>query len=139
MQSQTRREVTSAQAYTIQRFSSDLLDTIDTLTRALETPPPPPLETQDPNQREDVLVVEHRNLYEGLRMIERILLRTLERHGLIVIATEGEALPVLHEVVKEVEGDEKDIGTIVSVVKKGYTLNGKVIRPAQVRSQLYRN
>ena len=114
----------------------DLLDTIDTLTRALETPPPPPLETQDPNQREDVLVIEHRNLYEGLRMIERILLRTLEKHGLIVIPTEGEALPVLHEVVKEIEGEEKDVGTIADVVKKGYMLNGKVIRPAQVRSHL---
>lgn len=136
LQSQTRREVASAQAYTIQRFSSDLLDTIDTLTTALETPPPPPLETQDPNQREDVLVAEHRNLYEGLRIIERILLRTLEKHGLIVIPTEGETLPVLHEVVKEVEGDEKDIGTIAGVVKKGYTLNGKVIRPAQVRSHV---
>lgn len=69
-------------------------------------------------------------------MIERILLRTLEKHGLIVIPTEGEALPVLHEIVKEVEGEEKDIWTIADVVKKGYTLNGKVIRPAQVRSHL---
>jgi molecular chaperone GrpE len=139
LQLQTRREVANAQAYTIQRFSSDLLHTIDTLTTSLETPPPPPLETQDPNQREDVLVTEHRNLYEGLRMIERILLRTLERHGLVGIPTEGEALPLLHEVVKEVEGEEKDIGTIANVVKKGYTLNGKVIRPAEVRSRLCRN
>lgn len=65
-------------------------------------------------------------------MIEKILLRTLERHGLEAIQTEGEALSVFHEVVKEVEGEDKDVGTISSVIQKGYTLNGKVIRPAKV-------
>ena len=69
-------------------------------------------------------------------MIERILLRTLEQHGLTVIPTEGEPLPVLHEAVKEVVGEEKDVGTIANVIKKGYMLNGKVIRPAQVQSHV---
>jgi molecular chaperone GrpE len=133
LQAQTRRDVAATQAYTLQRFSSDLLETIDTLTAALESSPPqPPLETADPNQREDVLVTEHRNLYEGLRMIEKILLRTLERHGLTSIPTEGEALPGIHEIVKEVESEKKDVGTITNVIKKGYMLNGKVIRPAKV-------
>jgi molecular chaperone GrpE len=39
---------------------------------------------------------------------------------------------VFHEVVKEVEGEDKDVGTISSVIQKGYILNGKVIRPAKV-------
>jgi len=65
-------------------------------------------------------------------MIEKILQRTLERHGLTTISTEGEALPGFHEVIKEIEGDEKDIGMIVGVLKKGYSLNGRVIRPAKV-------
>ena len=135
MQAQTRREVATAQAYTIQRFSSDLLDTIDTLTEALEScPPVPPLQTEDPNQKEDILVTEHRNLHEGLRMIEHILLRTLERHGLTVIPSEGEPNPVFHEVVREVEGEEKDKGTIGQVIKRGYLLNGKVLRQAKVLS-----
>jgi molecular chaperone GrpE len=103
------------------------------LTNALESfPPLPPLETTDPNQKEDVLVTEHRNLHEGLGMIERIFLKTLERHGLVPIPTEGEINPPFHEIVKEIEGEEKDVGTIARVVKKGYTLNGKVLRPAKV-------
>ena len=133
MQLHTRREVTSAQTYAIQRFSTDLLDTIDQLTTTLESDPPlPPLETTDPNQKEDILVTEHRNLHEGLQMVEHILLKTLERHGLTVIPTEGEVNPVFHEVVKEVEGDK--VGTIADVIKRGYTLNGKVLRPAKVDS-----
>ena len=125
----------AAQAYTIQRFSTDLLDTLDTLTEALESCPPlPPLETNDPNQKEDVLVTEHRNLHEGLKMVEHILLRTIERHGLMPIAAAGEPSPPFHEVVSQVEGEGKadEVGKIAKVIKRGYTLNGKVLRPAKV-------
>lgn len=125
----------ATEAFTIQRFSIDLLDTIDALSRALDANPPrPPLETEDSNQREDVLITEHRSLHEGLQMVERILMKTLERHGLLVIPTEEEPHSGLHEVVKEVEGEEKDVGKIAQVVKQGFRLNGKVIRPAQVSS-----
>jgi len=140
LQSQIRREVSASQAFTIQRFATDLLDTIDTLTDALESCPPlPPLESNDPNQREDVLVTEHRNLHEGLRMVEQVLLRTLERHGLTVIPSTGEVLPGFHEVVSEVDGDEKAVGTIAGVIKRGYVLNGKVLRPAKVPNSGNRN
>jgi len=86
----------------------------------------------DPNQKEDVLITEHRNLHEGLSMVENILLRTLDRHGLTPIPTTGEVMPGFHEIVREVEGEEKDVGTIESVLKRGYTLNGKILRPARV-------
>jgi len=95
-------------------------------------PPVPPLETTDQNQKEDVLVTEHRNLHEGLKMVEHILFRTIERHGLTPIATEGEASPPFHEVASEVEGEEKDVGNIAKVIKRGYMLNEKVLRPAKV-------
>ena len=59
-------------------------------------------------------------------------MKTLEKHGLTVIPVDEEPRLGLHEVVKEIEGDEKDVGKIAGVVKQGFTLNGKVIRPAQV-------
>jgi molecular chaperone GrpE len=65
-------------------------------------------------------------------MVEHILFKTLERHGMHTIPTEGEAIPGLHEVTGEVEGDEKDVGIIASVLKMGFTLRGKVLRPAKV-------
>ena len=77
-------------------------------------------------------MTEHRNLHEGLKMVEHILLRTIERHGLNPIQTEGEPSPPFHEVAAEVEGEGKDVGTIAKVIKRGYTLNGKVLRPAKV-------
>lgn len=111
----------------------DLLDTIDTLTTSLESCPPlPPLQTSDPNQKEDILITEHRNLHEGLGMVENILMRALERNGLTAIPTEGEPMPGFHEIVREVEGEENDVGMIANVLKRGYSLNGKVLRPAKV-------
>jgi hypothetical protein len=65
-------------------------------------------------------------------MIERILLNTLDKHGITVIPTEEEPLSGSYEVVKEVDGQEKDVGKIAGIVRQGYRLNGKVIRPVQV-------
>jgi hypothetical protein len=68
-------------------------------------------------------------------MVEHILFRTIERHGLTPIATEGEQpSPPFHEVASEVEGEGKDVGNIAKVLKRGYMLNGKVLRPAKVCS-----
>jgi molecular chaperone GrpE len=133
LQAQTRRDVLTTQASTIQRFSIELLDTIDALSKALDSNlPRPPLDGSDPNQREDILVTEHRALHDGVRMIERILLNTLEKHGIAAIPTEEEPLSGSHEVVKEVDGEATDVGKIAAIVRQGYRLNGKVIRPVQV-------
>ncbi len=67
-------------------------------------------------------------------MVEHILLRTIERHGLMPIAAAGEPSPPFHEVVSQVEGEgiADEVGKIAKVIKRGYTLNGKVLRPAKV-------
>lgn len=53
----------------------------------------------------------------------------LAQEGLEEIAADGQFDPSLHEAVDTREG-ENDI--ILEVVRKGYNLNGKVLRPAQV-------
>jgi molecular chaperone GrpE len=59
-------------------------------------------------------------------------MKTLEKHGLTVIPPDEELQLGHHEVVKEIEGEDKDIGRIASLAKQGFMLHGKVIRPAQV-------
>ena len=59
-------------------------------------------------------------------------MKSLEKHGLTLIPADEELQPGLHEVVREIEGEEKDVGKIAGVVKRGFMLHGKVIRPAQV-------
>jgi molecular chaperone GrpE (heat shock protein) len=66
-------------------------------------------------------------------MVEHVLLKTLERHGIVEIDVGDEPLPGFHEIVNEIESEsEKDVGKIKDIIKKGYTLSRKVLRPAQV-------
>jgi molecular chaperone GrpE len=69
----------------------------------------------------------------GLKMLEQQLSEALRSEGLEEIAAVGQPLdPERHEVVSYVESDEKPENTITEEIRRGYTLNGKVIRPSLV-------
>lgn len=66
---------------------------------------------------------------KGTMMAVKQLRQALAEEGLVEIDTSGKFDPVYHEAVDIQEGDE---GKILQVVLRGYTLNGRVIRPAKV-------
>ncbi len=69
----------------------------------------------------------------GLRMLQKQLTEVLQSEGLEEIAAVGKPLdPELHEVVSYVETDEKPENIVVEEIRRGYILNGKVIRPSLV-------
>ncbi|MBI4354590.1 MAG: nucleotide exchange factor GrpE [Candidatus Omnitrophica bacterium] len=72
---------------------------------------------------------------KGVHLIYRQLLGLLEKEGVKRIATVGERFdPHLHEAIAQVDAqDGQADGTIVEEVRIGYTMHGKVIRPAMVR------
>ena len=66
-------------------------------------------------------------------MIFRQLWELLEREGLAVVDPDGELFdPELHEAVQRVEDPAYKPGTVVTVMAKGYTLGGRLLRPAMV-------
>ena len=65
---------------------------------------------------------------KGVEMATRELRKTLEESGLETVQTD-QFDPNLHEAVEAVEGVD---GKILKVVEMGYTLNGKVLKPAKV-------
>ena len=68
---------------------------------------------------------------QGLEMVIKQFKDILTQEGVEEIVSEGSQFdPNLHEATQVVEG-EKD-GTIVKVVRKGYKINNKVLRPVQV-------
>ncbi|MEK7086990.1 MAG: nucleotide exchange factor GrpE [Patescibacteria group bacterium] len=71
---------------------------------------------------------------KGIFLIRNQLEDLLKKHGLekIAVASGDNFDPVRHEAVAEIESD-KPAGIIHEEVKKGYTLNGKVLRPARVK------
>lgn len=69
----------------------------------------------------------------GVILIERHLQTILERQGLGVIETQGKPFnPHEHEAIAEVVTSEQTPGTVVREYQKGYTMHGRVIRPALV-------
>ncbi len=65
----------------------------------------------------------------GVELAVKEFDQVLAQEGLDQIATDGAFDPSLHEAVDTRDGEDNKI---LEVVRKGYTLNGKVIRPAQV-------
>ncbi|MGA8905840.1 MAG: nucleotide exchange factor GrpE [Candidatus Bathyarchaeia archaeon] len=69
----------------------------------------------------------------GLRMLQQQLTEVLASEGLKEIPAIGQPLDTeLHEVVGYTESDEKPENTVVEEIRKGYSLNNKVIRPSLV-------
>jgi len=73
-------------------------------------------------------------LFEGVDMITKHLQGILKDQGLVVIDETG--IPFdhdRHEAVDTVEAEDCDENTVTEVLRKGYILSGKVIRPAMVK------
>lgn len=70
---------------------------------------------------------------EGFRLIERKLAAILERLGIERVGAEGELFdPNLHEAVAYDEHPSQPEGHIAHVLRSGYRMGERVIRPAQV-------
>ena len=69
----------------------------------------------------------------GFQMIYTQLLEAFTQAGLAPLAVEGQAFdPNLHEAVTTVPSEEHPEGTVITEVRRGYTLGGKLLRSAQV-------
>lgn len=71
---------------------------------------------------------------EGVDMIQKQLLATLEKNGLKEIDAMGMDFdPNMHHAVMQVAGDAEEENKVKEVLQKGYFLGSKVIRPAMVQ------
>ena len=70
---------------------------------------------------------------QGVSMTESLLTKAFEQNGLVKYAARGDKFdPNLHDALFEVPDPELEVGTLGQVLKAGYTLKSRVIRPAQV-------
>ena len=93
----------------------DLLPVLDDLERALTSAPPEIAESQWIN---------------GINLIQRKLVTTLENQGILEIKARGELFdPRYHEAVAQCPGKD---GQVVDVTRKGYQLHDRVLRPVSV-------
>ncbi|MDO8915933.1 MAG: nucleotide exchange factor GrpE [Coriobacteriia bacterium] len=75
--------------------------------------------------------LEH--LLKGVEMVSKQIMDVLGREGVEIIDPFGQPFdPNLHHAVNQVEDREVPEHTVVEVFQKGYSMNGRVLRPAMV-------
>ncbi len=112
------QDVEKARKFALERFSGDLLPVVDNLERAL----------QSAAEAEDVAAIA-----EGVDLTLRSLLDALKKHGIEAVDPAGEPFdPQLHQAMTMVPNPDMEPNTVMDVMQKGYTLNGRLLRPAMV-------
>ena len=110
------REVDQARKYAIERFAQELLPVGDAWSR--------------PAHRRGRT---RRPLLEGAQATLKELNRAFDKAGIKLIDPTGQPFdPNWHEAMVAQESREVAPNTVTSVIQKGYSLNGRLLRPARV-------
>ncbi|AIL74060.1 nucleotide exchange factor GrpE [Acinetobacter baumannii] len=108
-----QRESEKHKETVLEKFAKELLDSVDNLERAIQA-------AGD----------EETPVLEGVKLTLKSLLTTLEKFGVIEADTQNGFNADLHQAVGiDPNAKANEIGT---VLQKGYTLNGRLLRPAMV-------
>ncbi len=119
----TEREKLDISKYAVSEFARDVIGLGDTIERAIEHVPAEAA-ANDPALK---------SFLEGVQLMERELLATLERHGVVRVNPEGEKFdPNKHQAVMEKENPDVPPGTIVQVLQSGFMIGERTLRPAVV-------
>lgn len=117
------REKEDTAKYAITKFAGDIVAVADNLRRALEA--------VGEDARGDNPLMD--NLLAGIEGTEAELLQAFQRHGIERIEAEGKPFdPNLHEAMFEQPSDSHPPGSVTTVIQTGYTIKGRLLRPARV-------
>lgn len=117
------REKESALKFGSEKLIKELLPVIDSLTLGLEA--------AKAHEAEGRQALDH--FIEGSAMTLKLLLDVLQKNGVSELDPVGEKLdPELHQALSAIPSPDAEPNTILYVAQKGYLLNGRVIRAAQV-------
>ncbi len=112
------QDVEKARKFALERFTGELLPVVDNLERALEAA----------GQEAEV-----NSLAEGVELTLKSFFDAMGKFHIEVVDPEGEPFdPQLHQAMTMVENPDVEPNTVLTVMQKGYTLNGRLVRPAMV-------
>lgn len=112
-------DVQKARDFALEKFAGELLPVVDNLERALQT-----FNAEDKSTK---------GLIEGIEMTLSGFINTLQKFGVEAVDPQGQPFnPEHHEAMGMQESEEHPANTVIAVMQKGYTLNGRLLRPAMV-------
>ena len=120
MRRRCEADVEKAHKFALEKFSNELLPVLDNLERALGAVPDA--------QKEQV-----KALYEGVELTMKGFLESLAKFNIKPVNPHGEPFdPQFHQAIAQVPNPAVAPNTVIEVMQKGYTLNGRVLRAAMV-------
>lgn len=115
----SEQDVEKARKFALERFAGELLPVVDNLERALES-----TAGDDPALK---------SIAEGVELTLKSFMDVLGKFNVEVVIPDGEPFdPNLHQAMSMVENNDVEPNTVIAVMQKGYTLNGRLVRPAMV-------
>jgi molecular chaperone GrpE len=122
IQRRAEQDVEKARKFALERFCSELLPVADNLERALEAAAIAAID--------DEIV---KPIAEGVELTLKSFRDAMKKFNIEVVDPQGEPFdPQLHQAMSMVENNEVEPNTVIAVMQKGYTLNGRLVRPAMV-------
>jgi len=113
------QDVEKAHKFALEKFAKELLPVIDGLEKAIEA--------------EQAAENEMTPLREGVEMTLTMMLSGIAKFGVEQVDPIGKPFdPALHEAMSMVPAPDAESNTVIAAMQKGYTLNGRLIRPAMV-------
>lgn len=112
-----QRDVEAAHKFGVERFAANLLEVRDSLELGIAAGGG----------------VEAAKLVEGMQATLRLLDKAFEKAGISLIDPAGQAFnPEFHEAMVTQPTADQPAGTVLTVIQKGYSLNGRLLRPSRV-------
>lgn len=116
----TEQDIEKAHKYGQEKFSAELLSVMDNLERALDA--------ASAHENEAVKAI-----YDGVDLTLKSFSDCFTKFNIEAVDPLGEPFdPALHQAMSMQENPDVEPNTIIAVMQKGYTLHGRVIRPAMV-------
>lgn len=113
------KDVESAHKFGMEKFCRELLAVVDNLERA-----------QDQISTDDETL---KPFLEGIELTQKSFIDVLAKFKLDQVDPVGEPFdPQLHQAMTMVENPDMEANTVMDVMQKGYTLHGRLLRPAMV-------
>ena len=123
VRTRAKRDVEDARQFAVQKFARDVVEAADNLRRGLDSLPAA-------QEGEPAIVTKLRDGFEG---VERSLIAVLERNGVARVEAVGQPFDAnLHQAMAEQPSAEHPPGTVIQAWTAGWTLNGRLLRPAMV-------
>ena len=118
VQRRSEQEIDKARKFALERFCGDLLGVVDNLERARES---------SSDAGGDAALIE------GIELTHKGFMDVLTKYGVVPVDPMGEPYdPETAQAMSMVEQPDAEPNTVVAVMQKGYTLNGRLLRPAMV-------